>query len=78
MSTELKLTHEPNPFCPQGVTINPGVFIRGGVWYAVLPRLCVAGNDIGALLGMSKDKVGEDINAGWTRSGQKIMSWAFF
>jgi len=62
MSTELKLEHEPDPFYPQGVTINPGVFIRGGVWYGVLPGLCVAGNDIRTLPRMSKDKVGKDID----------------
>ena len=42
MPTELKLEHEPDPFYPQGVTINPGVFLRGGVWYGVLPGLCTA------------------------------------
>ena len=62
MPTELKLTYEPNPFCPQGVTINPGVFIRGGVWYGVLPGLCTAGNDIRTLPTMSKEKVSEDID----------------
>ena len=62
MATELKLTYEPNPYCPQGVTINPGVFIKGGVWYGVLPGLCMAGSDIRILPGMSKDKVAEDID----------------
>jgi acetylornithine deacetylase len=62
MSAELKLEHAPDPFYPQGVTINPGVFIRGGVWYGVLPGLCIAGNDIRTLPRMSKDKVGEDID----------------
>jgi len=62
MPAELKLTYEPNPFCPQGVTINPGVFIRGGVWYGVLPGLCTAGNDIRTLPTMSKEKVSEDID----------------
>jgi len=62
MPAELKLTYEPNPFCPQGVTINPGVFIRGGVWYGVLPGLCTAGTDIRTLPTMSKEKVSEDID----------------
>jgi len=62
MQTELKLTYEPSPFCPQGVTINPGVFIRGGVYYGVLPGLCTAGNDIRTLPRMSQEKVREDID----------------
>jgi acetylornithine deacetylase/succinyl-diaminopimelate desuccinylase family protein len=62
MPTELKLEHEPDPFYPQGLTINPGVFVKGGVWYGVLPGLCTAGNDIRTLPKMSKDKVGEDID----------------
>ena len=61
MPTELKLTYDPNPFHPQGVTINPGVFIRGGVWYGVLPGLCTAGNDIRTLPAMTKDRVTEDL-----------------
>jgi acetylornithine deacetylase len=61
MPTELKLRYESDPFYPQGVTINPGVFIRGGVWYGVVPGLCTAGNDIRILPSMSKDKVTDDI-----------------
>jgi acetylornithine deacetylase len=61
MQTELTFTNEPIPFYPQGVTINPGVFIRGSGWYGVLPGLCVAGNDVRTLPRMSKEKIEEDI-----------------
>ena len=61
MQSDLKLRHEPSRLYPQGPTINPGVFLKGGVWYGVLPGLSVAGNDIRILPSMSKERIAEDI-----------------
>lgn len=63
MQSELKLAYEPHPLYPQGVTINPGVFINGGVYYGVVPGLCTAGNDIRILPGMLKEQIIKDVDS---------------
>jgi acetylornithine deacetylase len=44
--SDVKLTFEPHPYCPQGVTINPGVMLKGGVFYGVCPGRAEFGVDI--------------------------------
>ena len=44
--SDVKLTFEPHPYCPQGVTINPGVMLKGGVFYGVCPGRAEFGVDM--------------------------------
>ena len=62
MSEELSIRHEPHPLYPQGVTINLGETLNGGLEYCIIPGYAEAKNDIRVLPGMKKETVLEDLN----------------
>ena len=39
MRRELKFHFASHPLCPNGVTVNLGVFVKGGVFFGVNPGL---------------------------------------
>jgi acetylornithine deacetylase/succinyl-diaminopimelate desuccinylase-like protein len=53
----LRLQYEPHPYCPQGVTVNPGVTLKGGVFYGVNPGRAEFGVDIRIPPGLTKSGV---------------------
>ena len=55
--SEFKLPYEPHPYCPQGVTVNPGVTLKGGVFYGVNPGRAEFGVDIRIPPGLTKADV---------------------
>ncbi len=63
MSQDLVLTHEPYPYCPQGITINLGVHLEGGMGCAVVPGYAAFTSDVRVLPGMTLERVRHDIEA---------------
>ncbi|MGA7765294.1 MAG: M20 family metallopeptidase [Candidatus Sulfotelmatobacter sp.] len=61
MSRELKFQYVSHPLCPNGVTLNVGVFIRGGVFFGVNPGYAEFGTDIRTVPGMCKADVVRDL-----------------
>ncbi len=62
MSRDLKLNYEPNPLTPNGVTVNLGVRLKGGVYFGVYPGYAEFGVDIRTLPGMKKETLIKDIH----------------
>jgi acetylornithine deacetylase/succinyl-diaminopimelate desuccinylase-like protein len=62
MRRELKFQYVPHPLCPNGVTLNLGVFIKGGVFFGVNPGYAEFGTDIRTVPGMCKADVARDLN----------------
>jgi acetylornithine deacetylase/succinyl-diaminopimelate desuccinylase family protein len=63
MSKELKITHDPHPYCPQGVTMGIGVMVKGGVNYGILPGYAEFATDVRLLPGMTVESVQRDIES---------------
>ncbi len=63
MRRELKFNFTPHPLCPNGVTLNLGVFIKGGVFFGVNPGYAEFGTDIRTVPGMCKADVARDLEA---------------
>jgi acetylornithine deacetylase len=63
MSRDLKLTFNPHPLCPTGVTVNLGVRVQGGVYFGVYPGHAEFGTDIRTVPGMEKEAVVKDLKA---------------
>lgn len=63
MSRDLKLSYEPNPLCPQGPTITPGVMVNGGVYYGVHPGYAEFAVDIRLVPGMTKYQVQTEVES---------------
>lgn len=61
--SRLKLSYPPNPYCPGGPTVNPGVMLTGGVYYGVNPGYVEFHCDIRTLPGMTKERGLKDIQA---------------
>ena len=61
LSRDLKLTYEPHPLCPFGVTVNPGVMVKGGVFYGVNPGYAEFASDIRVIPGMTLEGVKQDL-----------------
>jgi acetylornithine deacetylase/succinyl-diaminopimelate desuccinylase-like protein len=79
--SDFTLPYEPHPFCPQGVTVNPGVTLKGGVYYGVCPGRAEFGIDIRIPPGVEK----ADVQAAMNRFVDSMRSadpdleidWAF-
>jgi acetylornithine deacetylase/succinyl-diaminopimelate desuccinylase-like protein len=63
MHRELRFQFTPHPLCPEGVTVNLGVFIKGGVFFGVNPGYAEFGTDIRTVPGMSKAGVVRDLES---------------
>ena len=63
MRRELKFHFAPHPLCPNGVTVNLGVFIKGGVFFGVNPGYAEFGTDIRTVPGMCKADVARDLES---------------
>ena len=63
MRRELKLQYAPHRLCPNGVTINLGVFIKSGVFFGVNPGYAEFGTDIRTVPGMRKEDLVRDLEA---------------
>src|SRR5262249_24968926 len=61
MSRELKFNYAPHPLCPNGVTLNLGVYVKGGVFFGVNPGYAEFGTDIRTVHGMTKANVARDL-----------------
>ena len=79
--SELELPYDPHPYCPQGVTVNPGVTLKGGVFYGVNPGRAEFGVDIRIPPGLTKadvqaamDRFVETMKAG---DPDLEITWAF-
>jgi acetylornithine deacetylase/succinyl-diaminopimelate desuccinylase-like protein len=63
MQRELKFDFVAHPLCPNGVTLNLGVLIKGGVFFGVNPGYAEFGTDIRTVPGMCKADVVRDLEA---------------
>ncbi len=61
LGKDLKINFPPHPLYPKGVTVNPGVFLSGGVYYGVFPGYAEFGVDVRTLPGMTKEGVRRDV-----------------
>jgi acetylornithine deacetylase len=57
-----RLNYRANNLYPKGPTINPGVFLNGGVFYGVVPGEASFGFDIRTIPGMNNEVLVRDIN----------------
>jgi acetylornithine deacetylase len=78
---EFKLAAPPHPYSQQGVTVNPGVLLRGGVHYGITPGFAEFGSDIRIPPGVAIEDVEQALNA-FFRGLRKEMPgldvrWAF-
>jgi acetylornithine deacetylase len=79
--SDFSLPFEPHPYCPQGVTVNPGVTLKGGVFYGVCPGRAEFGMDIRIPPNVSKadvqaamDRFVDTVRA---RDPELEIEWAF-
>ena len=61
MHRELKFQYTSHPLCPNGVTLNLGVVVKGGVFYGVNPGYAEFATDLRTVPGMSKANVVRDL-----------------
>jgi acetylornithine deacetylase/succinyl-diaminopimelate desuccinylase-like protein len=57
----LIIRYPEHAFCPNGVTVNAGVFVRGGVSWGVFPGYSEFGLDIRTIPGMKREDLEDDI-----------------
>jgi acetylornithine deacetylase len=61
MSKEFKINFTPHPLCPNGVTVNLGVKLKGGVYFGVYPGYAEFSTDIRTVPGMTKEELARDL-----------------
>jgi acetylornithine deacetylase/succinyl-diaminopimelate desuccinylase-like protein len=61
MGRELKVRHTPHPLCENGITVNLGVLVSGGVFFGVYPGHAEFSCDIRTLPGMRREDVVRDL-----------------
>lgn len=60
---DLHLQFPAHPLCPQGITVNPGVIVSGGVTWGVYPGYAEFATDVRTLPGMTREGVRRDLDA---------------
>jgi acetylornithine deacetylase/succinyl-diaminopimelate desuccinylase-like protein len=79
--SELRLSYEPHPYCPQGATVNPGVTLKGGVFYGVNPGRAEFGVDIRIPPTLTRaaiqDAMDLFVEAERVRDPELEITWAF-
>lgn len=63
MSRELKIRAPAHPLCPDGITVNLGVMLRGGVTYGVYPGYAEFAVDVRTIPGMTQVGLEQDVEA---------------
>ncbi|KPK13616.1 MAG: hypothetical protein AMJ56_01345 [Anaerolineae bacterium SG8_19] len=63
MSRELEIQAPPHPLCPDGITVNLGVMLHGGVTYGVYPGYAEFAVDVRTIPGMTQAGVERDVEA---------------
>lgn len=63
MGTELKIRYQPVPMFEQGPSVTPGVLVKSGVYYGIMPGYAEFSSDIRTVPGMTPASVEEDVNA---------------
>jgi acetylornithine deacetylase len=60
---ELEIRYPAHPFCPQGITVTPGVLFKSGVFYGILPGYAEFSVEIRTVPGMRFEDVEADVQA---------------
>lgn len=81
LAETLRIDFPGHPLCPQGITVNAGVTLSGGVTFGVYPGYAEFGVDVRTLPGMTKASVARDLDA-WldrlqARDPDLRASWTF-
>jgi len=75
LHNDLKLSFEPHPDYDYRPTINAGVRLEGGVFYAVHPGHAVVGCDIRLVPGMQPDQLDREVKDALTNALPRDIGW---